>query len=517
MKDLLVIMGATSEQGTMGQYLGQLADAGIETHVETIADFHTADMVGAYVEGLRRLADKFSDYGKIVLSDAFDVTFHGTKDEVLSKIPDQGVLLAAERNCYPDLTLAAHMPGDTPWRFINGGLTAGTPKGFRDWADAIESSPDYHPKLCGQGLFNLLRYKGTLPAPIDERTELFYCLYLEQEELGFDHGLPVNTMYKTRPNFIHANGHWPTDAIWERRRISLNGNGNGHKPSRSLRKMSIEDLKMDGTPNYFPTVASAAPPMPKLTSEAPSIWMQVGAAEQQKHKVGTAVMLPTISRNGDGSLRYTPPEWGMRLALLSPILDFPHAVFNVKDVDRGPARTALVKQAMEYGCRWGYMQDDDVVPPPDVLQKLQYVLENADDNVVVAGGIYTTKTDPAVPLVFQDLGVGPYWRWKKGQVFECQAIATGCMMIDLHKIKDLPEPWFVDVHGVKQAKELGLYFDYAPGAIPLSVEWTDDMYFCWKLRKHGLRMMAHGGVICDHWGQDGKVYRLADDSYPMRP
>jgi hypothetical protein len=281
-----------------------------------------------------------------------------------------------------------------------------------------------------------------------------------------------------------------------------------------LRKMRIEDLKLDGTPNYFPAVAAATPPKPRLQTAPPTDWEQQGGT-QIINRFGLAVMLPTITRNGDQSLRYMAPEWAIRLALLAPLANCSHVILSIKDMDRGPCREALIKQARSYGAKWGFFLDDDTVPPPDVLQKLQYVLENADDDVAVAAGIYTTKSDPAVPLVFQDYGIGPFWRWKRGDVFECQDIATGCMMIRLSVFDDLPEPWFVDVHGVEHARSLGLLTDRV--SQPLATEWTDDMYFCYRLRQAGFRMMAHGGVLCDHWGQDGRVYRLADDSYPMRP
>jgi GT2 family glycosyltransferase len=187
---------------------------------------------------------------------------------------------------------------------------------------------------------------------------------------------------------------------------------------------------------------------------------------------------------------------------------------NIQNMQRDLCRTALIKQARAYGAKYGVFIDDDVVVPPDGLQKLQYQLENADDDVALCAGIYTSKSDPACPLVFQDHGIGPYWRWRKGDVFECRAIATGIMMIRLDIFDRLPEPWFVDVHGVEQAKQLGLLG--TSGTMPLSTEWTDDMFFCKRVRDAGYRMLAHGGVICDHWGQDGKPYRLATDSYPMK-
>jgi hypothetical protein len=275
----------------------------------------------------------------------------------------------------------------------------------------------------------------------------------------------------------------------------------GHMAT-ALRKMDIAELMLEGTTKNY---AKASAPEPDLT------WTQYGTPIS---KIGLAVMLPTVTHNADGSLRYMPPEWGIGLALQAPLANCRHAILSIKDMERGPARTALVKQARSYGAKWGYFQDDDTVPPQDVLQKLQYVLENADDDVAVVAGIYTNKSDPPCPLVFQDAGVGPHWKWRKGQVFECQAIATGCMMIRMSIFDTLPEPWFVDVHGVEHAKSLGIYGNGI--SLPLATEWTDDMFFCWRLREHGWRMLAHGGVLCDHWGQDGKVYRLGDDTYPMR-
>jgi hypothetical protein len=45
---------------------------------------------------------------------------------------------------------------------------------------------------------------------------------------------------------------------------------------------------------------------------------------------------------------------------------------------------------------------------------------------------------------------------------------------------------------------------------------TDDMYFCRKVREAGFRLLAHGGVLPAHWGQDGNCYRIAEDTYPFR-
>ncbi len=206
MKDLLVTMGASEVRGYMAEYLGQLQDAGIETNIDKLGDFPNKNgggTLGFQIKKERELAQRFSDYEKIVFTDAWDVLFYGTKADVICKIPDDYVLLGAERNCYPD---ALPIAGDTPWRFTNGGLMAGSPKNILAWLDGLERHPLYRPDDINQRLYNLLLLQGSELVSIDSRTELFYCLILDNAELQFERGLPVNTLCGTHPNFIHANG-----------------------------------------------------------------------------------------------------------------------------------------------------------------------------------------------------------------------------------------------------------------------------------------------------------------------
>lgn len=211
MKDLIVIMPCTSPAGYVNEYLLQLARAQIDVYVDRLESFSNMNGGGTHafaIEFMRRWASKFRDYKKIVFSDAFDVLFYGTKEDVLRKIPDDHILLAAERNCYPDISLARHFPGRTAWRFVNCGLTAGTPDNILNWLEQIEKHPLYLPNGLNQRMLNWLRRDESPLAPIDDMTELFYCLFLEKDELVFEDGLPKNSVLGTHPNFIHANGKW---------------------------------------------------------------------------------------------------------------------------------------------------------------------------------------------------------------------------------------------------------------------------------------------------------------------
>jgi hypothetical protein len=217
-KDLLVIMGnSTSEpRGTMPLYLEQLDTAEIGFHVEPLASVDST--IASKVRYARKLAYDFSDWSALVISDAFDMQFFGTRQQVLAKIPLDGVLLAAERNCHPPECKTLNIPDVGPWRYANGGGMAGTPESILKWCEAIENHSLYRPEKVDQRLLNELVAEGSDLASIDSTTSLFFCLYGGYDELDFDGGEPVNMRYGTRPNFIHANGGWSTYELERKRR-----------------------------------------------------------------------------------------------------------------------------------------------------------------------------------------------------------------------------------------------------------------------------------------------------------
>jgi hypothetical protein len=212
--------------------------------------------------------------------------------------------------------------------------------------------------------------------------------------------------------------------------------------------------------------------------------------------------------------RYVPMEWGLALGQLAIPPSTNRIYLAIKGVKRDMAREAIVEKAIELGARNILFLDDDNPPPVDTVYKLLQTIDSAGDDVAIAAGIYCTKSDPPAPLVFMEEGRGPYWRWKQGEIFECQAIATGCMMIRAEALAAIPKPWFQDVETPQQAKDLGL-LDLDSSAIHF--EMTDDIYFCRKVKAAGMKILAHGGVLPGHWDEHGNVYFLPDDSYPMRP
>lgn len=229
MSDLLVIMGATTEGGTMRQYIQQLTDAGIDHYVYWRDEYPNMNGGGtlAYkMETMREAALRFMHYNKIVFSCAFDVTFYGTKEDVLRKIPDQGVLIAAEKNCYPDAHIAHLIQGETPWRYYNGGLLCGTPSSFLEWIAQIERHPQYDSRSGGldQTFFNILLADQSSLVKVDGDTKLFFCLFGGYDELKFENGIPINRSTGEQPQFVHANGKWETDTLRSRYDASIVAN-----------------------------------------------------------------------------------------------------------------------------------------------------------------------------------------------------------------------------------------------------------------------------------------------------
>jgi predicted O-methyltransferase YrrM len=180
--------------------------------------------------------------------------------------------------------------------------------------------------------------------------------------------------------------------------------------------------------------------------------------------------------------------------------------------DRAANREYLAEKAVEAGARYLFMVDDDTVCPNTTLKALTYEIEK-DPKIMVAAGIYCSKEYPPHPLVFKRQGDGAYWNWKVGEVFDCEGIATGCMLIKTEVFKNLPKPWFFepDETPVNQSMQVGDH------DIPVVHSGgTDDLYFCKKVIDAGFRIVAHGGILCPHIGQNGVIYTLPEDSYPFQ-
>jgi hypothetical protein len=220
---VIVIMAASSIRGTMPLYVQQLSRAGIEVFLVNPDEMLGAQStIGRKITWVREQVGMHGGHNGIVFSDAFDVTFWGTKEDLIRRIPCGKVLQAAEKNCHPPECKSLSIPDVGPWRYANGGLSIGSPDAFLRWADRCEKHPTYDPELIDQRFMNMcLADRYDCAWEIDHRAETFFCLYGGHDELAFESGRPVNLKYGTRPLFVHANGQWNARPVFDLYRKSL--------------------------------------------------------------------------------------------------------------------------------------------------------------------------------------------------------------------------------------------------------------------------------------------------------
>lgn len=205
---LIVCMGASRIARMMPEYIWQLSTKGIPAYVEPLEiKSHLDGTMGLCLHLWRKFATMWKEYDRIVVTDAFDVLCFGNAEEIEAKIPEHPVL-AAERNSYPE---QIQVDETLPWKYVNGGMLAGSPRGIMSFCEDIESHPDYDPNMVGQQWLNRRLAEDWWAVRLDTYTHLFYCMVRDNEDypIAQKNGRPMNSATCEQPNFIHFNGSWP--------------------------------------------------------------------------------------------------------------------------------------------------------------------------------------------------------------------------------------------------------------------------------------------------------------------
>jgi predicted O-methyltransferase YrrM len=207
------------------------------------------------------------------------------------------------------------------------------------------------------------------------------------------------------------------------------------------------------------------------------------------------------------------PQWHIAMQRLIQPPNTVHFALHTLGLAMDDAYNQLAEQSLKLETEFTMFVDDDTQIPPNTLVDLMNVLENSSPDVMVAGGIYTSRQPPISPHVFMEYGGGPFWKWRFGDIFPCYALGSGCMMIRNEAFRQLERPWFKKVDTLDELKTYG---DLFPTAGLHSGMVSVDIFFCQKLAKAGFKVMAHGGICPIHWGDDQRPYFLSPDSYPMK-
>jgi hypothetical protein len=205
--EVIVVAQITHREGMIDEYEKQLTDAGIPFYWHQIpalpcgANSITAERRIAYI---RDMAQQFRAFQHVVMTDAWDVLFYGTKEELVAKLPEN-MIVSAERNCYPEAHLTKEFTSESPWRYANNGMLAGAPEKLLRWCDLAEKTQDLG--ILDQAWFNRRCLDSRL-VWLDETTSIFYVVsaWLEDGSLKMKDGRPWNSKYDTFPSLFHFSG-----------------------------------------------------------------------------------------------------------------------------------------------------------------------------------------------------------------------------------------------------------------------------------------------------------------------
>lgn len=165
------------------------------------------------------------------------------------------------------------------------------------------------------------------------------------------------------------------------------------------------------------------------------------------------------------------------------------------------ARNEIVEYALEQGANYIFWLDDDVVAPGDAFLKMF----NHQKDIV--NGVYWSKSNPPMPLLFRNHLEGPYWDWHVGDFIEIDAAGSGLTLVktDVYrKIRDeIGGPWYSTEYSSFQ------------GVSSSPSNNTEDLYFYWKARKAGYKIWADTSIQAFHYEKNSQVLYAMPPNAPQ--
>ena len=145
-------------------------------------------------------------------------------------------------------------------------------------------------------------------------------------------------------------------------------------------------------------------------------------------------------------------------------------------------RNWIAAQAVKNNLDYLLMCDDDMVFPPDLLDRL---LAN---NKNICGVAYHPRCETGQIIKYLDEthfirlkdNIDPKYK----QTFECYATGTGIILIKCEVFRKTPQPWFM--------------FDYYDNGC---VKEGEDWFFCKKIRKFGFKIWSDPRISVGHIGE----------------
>ena len=148
-----------------------------------------------------------------VFTDAYDTCVMGSPDEI--KIKDfDGIILSAEKNCWPDVNLIGKYPiVDNDWKFVNSGGIMGS---IQTFIKIYESDiPNYDSDDQRWWTKQFLKHPNI---HLDSDCEIFQSIaFANQTDFGWQYPNRIyNNITHTFPIFIHGNAKTDMTQVYER-------------------------------------------------------------------------------------------------------------------------------------------------------------------------------------------------------------------------------------------------------------------------------------------------------------
>lgn len=153
-----------------------------------------------------------------------------------------------------------------------------------------------------------------------------------------------------------------------------------------------------------------------------------------------AIGVPVLDK-GDGTISGVTHDWANATASLSGGLAITVMRMNVRNLRVDVAKERICEMAIQNGCQFVLLIDDDVIPPHDGLMKMLR-LWKSDAKYSIISGVYFSKSDPPMPLIFKGNLKGSYWDWTIDDIIEADGAGAGFLFIDTAMLKKMSKPWF---------------------------------------------------------------------------
>lgn len=172
-----------------------------------------------------------------------------------------------------------------------------------------------------------------------------------------------------------------------------------------------------------------------------------------------------------------PTNWSM-VSMSQPMSTFIPVRFQVAD-----AQNMIVQEMLKGDFEWLLLLEDDVIPPLDLLIKLNGYMQRADTPVV--SGLYYTKSEPSEPLIYRGRGDGAYMDFRLGDRVWAEGVPTGCLLIHHSILREMSEDAeLYDFNGqrAKRVFESAVrsWVDPDTGSINTK-SCTSDLDWCWRV------------------------------------